>query len=206
MNFDIWKFIAGYFAIDLLKELIWHKSSWAVSPKGPVDFRKRDQWTHTEPLRRGNSGTVQTLQWMARLARKDASDPRVRALALQIARNCPGHGFQCEIAAIFHYVRDKITYRKDPITQERVQDTIRTCFQFGSGDCDDKSVALAGLLGSLAHKSRFCVIGHSNNNFSHVYVEVYTDGEWIALDPTPERAQLGWAAESSHRAVFPIWR
>jgi transglutaminase-like putative cysteine protease len=91
---------------------------------------------------------------------------------------------------LYEWVRDRVTFRRDPVEQERVQDTLRTAKLFRTGDCDDKTVCLAGLLGALGHRSRFVVIG-TPQQFSHVFLEVQTRGGWVALDPTPERYQAG---------------
>ena len=157
------------------------------------------------PLVDGISGTYQTLREMARIVREDSTDLRVRAIAESIVSGCAGHEFECEVQAIFSYCRDAITYRRDPIEQERIQDTLRTVHLFNSGDCDDKIVCLAGLLGSLGHKSRFVIIGPRAEKFTHVYLEVQTKGGWLPLDPTPEQAPMGWEARALHRDVYEIW-
>lgn len=141
-------------------------------------------------LSQGHAGTLETLEAMASYVRKDASDPRVRDLALSIVQGCPGHGFDCEVEKLYRYVRDRITFRRDPVEQERVQDTLRTAEVFRTGDCDDKTVCLAGLLGSLGHRTRFIVIG-TTRQFSHVFLEVQTRRGWLPLDPTPERYSAG---------------
>lgn len=162
--------------------------------------------TELRPLSTGHAGTLETLEAMAAFVRKDASDPRVRATALQIVRGCPGHAFDCEVQKLFEWVRDQITFRRDPVEQERVQDTLRTTKVFYTGDCDDKTCALAGLLGSIGHKTRFVVIG-TPRQFSHVFLEVQTRKGWLPLDPTPERYQAGQRAQNMPaEARYEIYR
>lgn len=147
-----------------------------------------------------------TLTAMAQVVRRDAADSAVRDFAAKLAGDCAGHDFECEIERCFEYVRDGITYRRDPATVERVQDTRRTLFEYRSGDCDDKCVALAALLGALGHKSRFVVIGHSAGVYSHVYLEALTRRGWIPLDPTSEQALVGWeVGRPAIKATFAIF-
>jgi len=66
--------------------------------------------------------------------------------------------------------------------------------EHGFGDCDDKSILLASLLGSIGHSSRFVAIGYRPNEYAHVFVETIAaggEGNWIALDPT-EDVPMGW--------------
>lgn len=162
-------------------------------------------WIHREPLADGLRGTKRTLQLMAELVRKDVGDVWIRQKALSIVQQCGGHNFSCEIQALFHYCRDQIIYRRDPVEVEWVADARRTIEVFGSADCDDKCVCLATLLGTLGHKSRFVVVGKSVDDYSHVYLEVATKSGWLSLDPTPEQAPVGWQARGLHRATYDIW-
>jgi Transglutaminase-like superfamily len=161
---------------------------------------------HSAPLLDGLPGVHQTLSAMAQLVRRDSNDLLLRGKALEIVGGCGGHDFDCEIQALYAFCRDNITYRRDPVEQERVQDARRTIYLFGSGDCDDKVVCLASLLGTLGHKSRFKVLGQRRGNYSHVYLEAQRkDGSWLSLDPTPEQASAGWEARGGHAATYEIF-
>lgn len=153
----------------------------------------------------GSPGTEQTLSSMAALVRRDSSNLLLRQKALDLVSTCEGHNFQCEIDTIFHYCRDEIVYRRDPVHAEWVQDAARTIGVFGSGDCDDKVVCLATLLSCLGHKSRFVVVGSSGRKFTHVYLEVETRGGWLPLDPTPEEAPLGWEVQGLYKSTYDIF-
>lgn len=156
------------------------------------------------PLLDGVDGVNQTLAAMAALVRRDASNLTIRNKALEITQGCDGHDFQCEIQALFEYCRSQITYRRDPVETELVQDAARTLFTFGVGDCDDKVVCLATLLATLGHKSRFKVLGQTRGHYSHVYLEVQTKSGYLALDPTPEQAPAGWEARGQ-AATYEIF-
>lgn len=168
----------------------------ALAPK-PV-------WSATTRLPRGNRGTVQTLRLMAHFCRRDAGNQELRNVAHRIIGSIAGHDFSGEIRALYEFCRDQIRYRKDPVDVERVQDALRT-LQFGSGDCDDKSVLLATLLATCGHRARFCVSGPAPGQWTHVYVEVRTPKGWLALDPTPERANAGWETQAQAKGIFEIW-
>jgi hypothetical protein len=91
-------------------------------------------------LPRGQRGTVRTLRLMASFCKRDAASVELRGVAHQIISRIAGHDFSSEIRALFDFVRDQITYRKDQVEVERVQDALRT-LQFGNGDCDDRHSA-----------------------------------------------------------------
>lgn len=164
-----------------------------------------DRWMQSEPYQPGKAGIYQTLHAMRALVKKSLHDPAIRNFALRLVEPCPGHDFDCEIQRCFEFVRDRITYRRDPVTVERVQDARATLFEFQSGDCDDKVVALCSLLGALGLKSRFVVIGQDDRNFTHVFCEVRTARGWVSLDPTNEGAAVGWEAESAIRQSYPVF-
>jgi len=171
----------------------------------------------------GNNFTYDTLSVMAAIVRRDVTLKNVKneqtikdAIALRkftgkLLQNVQGHDFSKEIETIFKFVRDKIRYQRDNIGLEVVQDATRTIFEYGFGDCDDKSVCLSTLLGIAGHLSRFKVIGFGQQiwKFNHVYVQVYdkTKRKWISVDATNERAEVGWKAENySHSSIFPIFK
>ena len=166
--------------------------------------------THVDQIWHGNllsgtPGTNQTLDWMAALVRRDAGNFQLRQFTLSLISSCDGHDFSCEIERIFSCIRDRITYRRDPIEVEWVQDAKRTLFVFGSGDCDDKVVALATLLATAGHRSRFVVLGRTREKYTHVYLEALTSQGWLPLDPTPEQEPAGWEARGLIRSTYEIF-
>jgi hypothetical protein len=155
-------------------------------------------------LPRGQRGTVRTLRLMASFCKRDAASVELRGVAHQIISRIAGHDFSSEIRALFDFVRDQITYRKDQVEVERVQDALRT-LQFGNGDCDDKVVLLVTLLAVCGHRARFCVSGIAPGRWTHVYCEVMTPAGWLPLDPTPEASQPGWQTQAPAKGIFEIW-
>lgn len=161
-------------------------------------------WATLERLPAGLAGTQQALARMAAFVRRDKDDLGLRQFALQIVRDVPGHDFGREVRALFEYVRDRITYRRAPVSTQLVADARRT-LELGIGDCAMKSVLLATLLATLGHLSRFVVLSYDGDDYQHVFVEAYVGRDWVALDPTNEQARLGWAQEAVKVARYPIF-
>lgn len=160
-------------------------------------------WSTVQPLAKGQRGTLRTLRAMATFCRRDAASQELRDIALSIIGHVPGHDFQNEVNALYHYARG-IRYRRDPVQVERVQDALRT-IQYGTGDCDDKTVLLVSLLATVGHRARFVVCGQAPGRWSHVYCEVQTKRGWLPLDPTPESALPGWEMKAPCKGVFEVW-
>lgn len=163
------------------------------------------KWNSQESIPDGRAGTIETLKYMRAIVQRDSNDQYVRKAAEHIVRDCRGHDFLCEIQACFGFVRDRITYRRDPLLQEYVQDSRQT-LEAGVGDCDCKVVLLCSLLQALGHRTRFVVIGHDSDALSHVYCEVLTKQHgWLPLDPTNEQAHVGWEAKARVKEAFPAY-
>lgn len=164
-----------------------------------------DKWNAHESIPDGRAGTIATLQYMRAIVDRDGNDPYIRKTAEHLVRDCKGHDFLCEINALFSFVKDRITYRRDPLLTEYVQDSRRT-LEAGVGDCDCKVVLLCSLLQALGHRTRFVVIGQDRETLSHVYCEVLTKQHgWLPLDPTNEQAHIGWEARARVREAYPAY-
>ncbi len=175
-------------------------------------MRGKAQTPHTtldrvrlEDLPRGPAGTFRTLAWMAYFVRRDVRDVRLRDFALLVVRGVRGHDHRGEIETLYEYVRDRITYRKDPCAVELVSDARRTLAR-GAEDCDGKSTLLCTLLGCLGHRTRFVALSYRPPFFHHVYCEVQTPRGWLALDPTKETGTAGWAEAAPLKVRYEIFR
>jgi transglutaminase-like putative cysteine protease len=152
--------------------------------------------TEYRPLADGDQGTFQTLDAMADavmgLLGPDYSgytDPTISNAAHQIAGS--GQNSLDQIAALFDYASHKIRYVEHPFNTQVVQDAKRT-MAIGSGDCVSLSVLLATLLASLGYKPRFVAQWVDGREASHVYVEVFVNGQWLALDAVASDKPMGW--------------
>ena len=140
------------------------------------------------------------------------SEP-LRLKAEEILQGTPA-GFAGEVQKLFEYARDGITYRRDQVDTQRVQDALQTITR-RSGKCVDKVIVLAALLASMGYVSRFVVQKpNAGDDWAHVYLEVFDDerGQWIALDPTGDGvaprplAAVGWKQPAFDEAVYDIFK
>ncbi|WP_176560175.1 transglutaminase-like domain-containing protein [Brevibacillus dissolubilis] len=130
---------------------------------------------------------------------------RQAAIDILLQAAVPAKAYLQEIETLFRWVQRKIRYTKDPYRLELLTSALRI-LQLRIGDCDDMTVLLGSMLESIGHPVRLVVAGYNRNNpnlFSHVYLEVYIRGHWIALDPTMSYP-MGWQAPWVVRATMPI--
>ncbi len=161
----------------------------------------------------GFRGTDQTVEIMRRLTTGawGMRSPKIRALAINILREyrVPEKAYAAEADAIFRWVRDNIRYTKDVTAQETLCPPEEIAFNSRAGDCDDKAMLTAALLGSIGTQTRFKVMGVTPFQYSHVYLEALVNGHWIPMDPimadnvtTGMRAKpMGWEAPKSMRKI-----
>lgn len=138
----------------------------------------------------GPEGVYHTLKIMRQLAREGKKSPIIRQLALSLVRGNHQKDWVGEVKNLHAFVRDKIRYVKDIEGVETVA-LPEITLQLEQGDCDDKSVLLASLLGSIGHPTRFVAIGFKPRQFSHVFVETKIGDKWIPLETT-EPVSIGW--------------
>jgi transglutaminase-like putative cysteine protease len=150
------------------------------------------------PLSDGPEGTFESLEWMARAVRGEVPphysgylDDYNRWAAQKITGRLSGAIGRSEIAALFDYVSHRLKYESHPFNQQTIQDCRRT-LEIGSGDCVSKSVCLATLLASFGCPVRFVAQSPDCREYTHVYVEAFLDGQWVALDPVAEDQPMGW--------------
>jgi hypothetical protein len=169
----------------------------------------RRQAIHTERLPDGAAGNLRTLVFVRQWIRADSAFNRsVRALAQQLIADCGPADFACEVQALFDYAQS-IRFVRDPIDVERIADAETTVHE-QQGDCVDKSILLASLLGSVGHLTRGKVVNFAGDvqarGFDHFYLEVQRpDGSWQVLDPTPENTPPGWEASGAVYQVVEFW-
>lgn len=161
----------------------------------------------TKALRPGKEGNLQTLAEMLPMIRRDAEDEEIRKRALRLIADCPNE-FECQVGKLFEYARS-IHFVRDPIDAERIADAATTIDQ-QAGDCGDKTILLASMLGSIGYVSRLVAVNFyddlATHGFDHLLLEVQRDdGAWVPLDATPEAAPPGWEPDAPVREVFAIW-
>ena len=140
----------------------------------------------------GEAGAKQTCIIMRDLIRKGRANPLVRQTAAALVRYLPQKDYLGEAAAVHAFVRDCVRYVRD-IRDVETLHAPEFILQNGYGDCDDKSILAASMLESLGHKTRLHIVGpERGRGFCHVYVDVFIDGAWHAVECT-EPVQFGWA-------------
>lgn len=124
-------------------------------------------------------------------------DVRIRRLAANILMeySVPHRDWKGETTAIFHWVRQNIRYTRDPAGIELFQKPTRT-IELGIADCDDLSILICSLLGSIGHVCQLRTIGITEiGQAEHIYpldlLPPSFPTEYIALDASrPE--EMGW--------------
>jgi len=127
------------------------------------------------------------------VSRVDSRNQIVKTVADRVSSAGCGSEQICHAKALYYFVRDELNYVSDPSAFEYVKGPLES-LQSTAGDCDDASVLLASLLGSVGIKSRFVFVP------GHVYVEAYLpdapnrltqeDG-WVVLDGTCSNCAFG---------------
>jgi hypothetical protein len=134
---------------------------------------------------------------------KGIQDPKIQQLAARIMKeyNVPSRDFEAEASAVFNWVRENIRYTRDPDGLELFRKPIRTV-QLGIADCDDMSILIAALLGTIGHKLVLRVIGVTSDEPEHIYPLVLLPPDnstyYIALDATRSE-DMGWEVAEDQR-------
>lgn len=131
----------------------------------------------------GPEGVAETLRLMSLIVNKYKKSPVVRELALRLVGRQPQKNWVKEADAVHCFVRDRIRYVKDVRGVETLQTPEQT-LRLGQGDCDDKSMLSAALLEAIGHKTRFAAVGMVPGHYSHVFTQVFLNGQWVTMDGT----------------------
>ena len=152
---------------------------------------------------------MRTVEHIRRLIRQGAKDFRVRQAAIGILRQrrVKPKDYAGEVKALFEWVQQNVRYTKDTFRLE-VLHSARRMLELRAGDCDDFSIVLGAMLEAIGHPVRLVITGPDRRRpdlFSHIYIEVFCDGRWIALDATMPHA-MGWAPRTLVKQVIAIDR
>ncbi len=160
----------------------------------------------------GFRGTDETVRLMSKLShgRYGARSPKIRALAINLlrSRGIPEKQYRAEMVALYEWVRDNIRYTRDVAGQETLSPPEEIAFNSQAGDCDDKSVLLAALLGAVGIATRYKTIGVTPTSYSHVYLQARPGppgSPWISLDPIMRNKTAGWEAPASMVKVAKVY-
>ena len=143
------------------------------------------------------------------LVRKGIRNPVIYQLVREIVSRCPDRNDGCEIAQVFWYAKANVRCTQDIFGIDSYQAPQRTV-QFKAGDCDDSSVLLCSMLGSIGYQTGFRVISVGGQVWEHIYALVGVpkpgSSKLIALDTTVPSSYPGWQppAWRAKKDFFPI--
>lgn len=139
------------------------------------------------PLSEGDSGVAQTVAAMRQLIDHGKKDPACHERAAWIlhAYHVRSFDFDGELRAIFHWVKENIRWTRDPTGKEGLHSAAEI-LRLRIGDCDDFSILVCSLLGTVGHRTRLITISNHADDpetFSHIYPEVQLEnGKWLPMD------------------------
>lgn len=169
-----------------------------------IEYGSLDLFPETKslqfPLPGGDAGVAITIEFMRLAASWGQKDPQIRQLALNIVSAVENKDSRGELQALYNWAKGNIRFRGE--LDETVQ-TPEVTLKFMAGDCDDFSVLIAALAGSIGFKWDFDTVAlFGQKDYTHVYplVMLPATGEWIALDATVQDASPGWEPAGVSRA------
>lgn len=154
---------------------------------------------------KGYVGTTRTVQHMQKLIREGVKNFYVRQKAIDILleKGIKPKDYLGEITALFEWVQRNVRYTKDPFRLEVLHSPWRM-LELRAGDCDDMTILLGAMLEAIGHPVRLVLAGPDPLRprlFTHVYLEVFHKGRWIALDPTMP-FPAGWAPRTFIKKII----
>ena len=173
--------------------------SWPLTPP-------KISLSHIPKGLRGTEKTVEHVQALIRAGAKDFS-VRQKAIDILLEKEVRPKDYLGEIKALFEWVQRHIRYTKDTF-QVEVLHSARRMLELRAGDCDDMTILLGAMLEAIGHPVRLVIIGSDplrQDLFTHIYLEVFHKGRWIALDATMPHP-MGWGPRAWVRKVITIER
>lgn len=153
------------------------------------------------PLADGDAGVAQTIRAMRKLIEEGKKDPQIHELAAQIVRSVRPFDWMGEVRAIGEWVGRNIRFTRD-VTGKETLHAARDIVRLGIGDCDDFTILICSLLGTVGVRCKIVTISNHPEDptqFSHVYPEALVNGRWIPVDFARRYAAFGKGPESYYR-------
>lgn len=152
--------------------------------RGPVQLRTRS-------IAEGDRGARQTLQLMAGLVKAALRDPVVLERAAAVVQGVPGRSAELQYRAIRDFLAYHLVYLYDPETMELLREPRYLLDRMSltgraEGDCDDVAMLGATLGLAVGRPARLVAVGFQGPQgpYSHVYAELFIDGQWREVDTT----------------------
>jgi hypothetical protein len=142
------------------------------------------------PLLSGDAGVAQTIGVMRQIVDDAVKDPAVNGAAIQFVRGVTDSFSRDQKAqAIYAAVANRWLYVEDPVGPFGPKETVRPVrllLQTFAGDCDDATILICALCGTIGIPCRIVTIAadpSSPREFSHVYPEAeIAPGRFVAMD------------------------
>jgi hypothetical protein len=155
------------------------------------------------PLADGDAGIAQTVRAMRQLIEAGKKDPVIRELAASILTSgrVPAFNWDGEVRAVFDWVLRSIRFTRDVQGKETLH-AAREIVRLRIGDCDDFTILMCSLLGTIGYKTRIVTISNHDDapdQFTHVYPEVFVNGMWIPVDAARRQPQFAQAPQTVFR-------
>jgi hypothetical protein len=156
----------------------------------------------SSPLASGDAGVAQTIRAMRRLIDLGKKNPRVHEAAARIIRSAgvPSFDWMGEVTAVYDWVLKNIRFTRDVYGKETLH-SADEILRLQIGDCDDFTILLCSLLGTIGHKTRILTISkpEDERNFSHVFPQVFVNNQWLTIDAARRGAAIGRNPERTDR-------
>lgn len=160
--------------------------------------------TMTQTLRQGDAGVAQTIRLMRDVIDAGVTDHYVNETAIRILQSAGVQNFdrEAKLKALYDFVSwPNFLYVEDPVgpfgPKETIR-TVRTLLRLRAGDCDDYTVLLSALAGTIGIATRAVTVAADPScpaEFSHIYPEAeVSPGNWVAMDAARPGAQFGLPA------------
>ena len=157
----------------------------------PMDGRlrvKRFALSDTRP------DSITILEHLDYFKRAYMRDPYVRYVALGLMPCIGNNAVDDQVSIIVNFVKDRLTYVRDPVGAELVHSPVRLLKQIMTngrafGDCDDHTLLLNSMLGSLGIETRFVgVKTKQSSKYNHVISAVKIASQWTDIDPCAKQS------------------
>lgn len=155
---------------------------------------------HTVAIPMGDAGTEATVAHIRKLIEQGKKSALVRETAVGILQNAriAQHDQIGESRAVYYWVLRSLRFTRDIRGKETLH-SADEILRLRAGDCDDYTILMCSLLGSIGHKLRIVTISNlgpdpetgAPGEFTHIYPEDYISGRWIPLDAARRRPALG---------------